>query len=116
MYKNTRKYFRRTSFGIGLLLFFWFGLFCAAVFALVLLYPGAWRSAYVRNFYKASSRLCASMFGKSGRMMLSTEVVFDERLKLMRTCLDEIEDNHCIKSVWAESPYSRLSDKQIRAK
>lgn len=118
-YSFAVQHVRRALFAIGLLLFFLFGLFCAAVLACMLLVPGAWENLYLRNFYKAASRLCAAMFGKSGRMMLSTEVVFDDNFTWMRKMLDEIDYKgvgHCLKSVYAEGPYSRTSDRELRAK
>jgi len=75
-----------------------------------------WKYAYIRNFFKAASRLDAAMFRKSGRNMLSTEVVFDPRFNWMRYMLDTIEKDHCLKSIHAEGAYCRLSDHQIRSK
>lgn len=120
MYQLTKTHGRRALFAICLVLFFQFGLACAAVLVFVLLWSGAWRSPYMRNFYKSCSRLCAAMFGFSGRMMLSTEVYFDGRFQWLRKMLDAIDSSggvgHCLKSVYAENPYSRISDHQLRAK
>jgi len=106
----------RGLWALGLWLFFLFGLLCAAVLSFTLIYPGTWRSKYMRNFFKSASRLCAVMFGKSGRLMLSTEVFFDPRFQLMRRGLDTVERRHCEMSVYEEGAYCSLRDHEIKAK
>ena len=76
-----------------------------------------WKFVYIRNFFKAASRMDAAMFAKSGRNMLSTEVCFDPRFYWMKKMLDTAEQGeHCLKSVYAEGAYCSLRDHQIRSK
>ena len=70
----------------------------------------------MKNFILSADRMMAAMFGFSGRVALSTELVFTTRLQWMRAMLDYIEPAHCENSVYSEGPYCRLSDKQLRNK
>ena len=110
---------RKALFALTLWGCFAFGCFVAPFVAILLIFPVVWKIDYFRNFVKAADRLCAAQLGYSGRVMLSTELVYSTRLQWMRKALDEIDQNgdkHCIESAWTEGPYSRLSDRQIRAK
>lgn len=110
------KQMRKIGFVIVLWLCFAAGCFLAPFIAAVLIFPPVWRIEYMRNFVKAADRMCAAELGFSGRAMLSTELVFSTRLSWMRKGLDECETDHCIKSVYAEGPYCRLSDRKVRSK
>jgi hypothetical protein len=110
------KWLRKFMFLIALWMFFTLGCVCAPILALLLAVPYFWRCKYMQNFVKAVDRMCAAELGFSGRAMLSTELVFTSRLGWVRRGLDECEENHCLKSVYVEGPYCRLSDREIRAK
>ena len=88
----------------------------APFLALALACPAVWRNEYMRDFVKAADRMCAAELGFSGRVMLSTELVYSTRLEWMRKALDECESDHCVKSAYSEGPYCRLSDREVRAK
>ena len=110
---------RKALFVLVLWICFSFGCVMAPFIAILLIIPAVWKTDYIRNFVKAADRLCAAQLGYSGRMMLSTELVFSSRLQWMRKSLDEIDQNgdgHCLECVYTEGPYSRLSDKQLRCK
>lgn len=107
---------RKIGFALILWVCFTAGCLIAPIVAILLLIPAVWKTDYIRNFVKAADRLCAAELGFSGRVMLSTELVYSSRLQWMRKGLDECEPDHCLKSVYVESPYCRLSDNQIRCK
>ena len=116
MYHTTIKHARRAVFAVLLWCMHLIGCWLAPFISLLLLYPPCWRNAYLRNVAKASDRMNAAYLGKSGRMTLSTEMAFDSRFASLRAMVDYIEADHCMKSVWAEGPYCRLSDRAMREK
>lgn len=58
----------------------------------------------------AADRLIAAILGFSGKLMLSTELSYNNRLSWMRRGLDEIEPGHCTNSAYSEGAYCRLKD------
>jgi len=110
------RHLRKALFAITLWVCFAFGCLIAPLVAILLVIPAVWKIDYFRNYVKAADRLCAAELGYSGRVMLSTELVYSTRLQWMRKALDECETDHCVNSAHLESPYCRLSDRQLRAK
>jgi len=108
---RVMKRLRRTAFVLTLWLMFSIGCFCAPLF--VIAYPYCKRNGYMQNFIKAADRMCASLLGFTGRHMLSTELIHENRLLWMKNALDEIQHKHCEESAVEEGAYCRIKDRRL---
>jgi hypothetical protein len=108
-------FFRRCILAVALWLFFLFGCWVAPFLAPF--YVMFKMDGYTQRCIDAADRLCNALLGGSGRVMLSTELAYSEKMKWMRRALDDIAQGpHCQKSAFNEGPYCRLTDHRVRAK
>lgn len=105
-FKRWRKYL----WILFLWIMFTFGCFLAPFLAMMIPFT---RREYIVRFVKAADRMLAAMLNYSGRNMLSTELAHDTSFKWMHDMLNEIDENHCEESAYAEGAYCRLSDRRL---